>query len=146
MGVATASEEDDVMIGHHMERRILTEHPRNVLVEGTAVGTDAALRLLQPHIREPIVWHQPSEPLDLPSGKTHALVLRDAAALSGDDQRRLLAWMDTGSCAQVITAASYPLFPLVEAGLFDAALYYRLNVLLLRVDPPVAPTAHASFA
>jgi hypothetical protein len=27
-----------------------------------------------------------------------------------------------------------PLFPLVVRGLFDEALYYRLNVVLLRID------------
>jgi len=33
---------------------------------------------------------------------------------------------------EIITTASCALFPLVEAGVFDAALYYRLNVLLAR--------------
>jgi len=37
---------------------------------------------------------------------------------------------------EIITTASCALFPLVEAGVFDAALYYRLNVLLLRVSSP----------
>ena len=29
-----------------------------------------------------------------------------------------------------------PLFALVAAGVFDATLYYRLNVVLLRVEAP----------
>jgi hypothetical protein len=36
----------------------------------------------------------------------------------------------------IITVAPSPLFALLEAGVFDAALYHRLNVLLVRVTPP----------
>jgi hypothetical protein len=69
-----------------------------LLLEGAVTATDAVLRLLQPHIRAAIVWHWPHAPLDLPGGQTHALILRDAASLSRDDQRRLFEWMkDTGS-------------------------------------------------
>jgi hypothetical protein len=126
-----------ILEGHHIEWQLLRERPCNLLLEGTVTATDAVLRLLQPNIGEPIARHQPPATLDLASGATRALILSDAAALSGDEQRRLLAWMgDAGSRAQIITTASRPLFPLVEAGLFDAALYYRLNVLLLRVTSP----------
>jgi hypothetical protein len=129
-----------VLDGYHTEWQLLTEQSYNVLLEGPAAATDAALRLLQPHIREPIVWHRPPATLDLPSGTPRALILRDAAALSRDEQRRLLAWMgDTGSVTQIVSTSTRPLFPLVAAGLFDAALYYRLNVLLLRVAAPVQP-------
>jgi Sigma-54 interaction domain len=121
----------------HTEWRMLSAHSCNVLLEGDVTATDTVLRLLQPLLREPIVSHWPRSPLDLPSGEARALILRDAAALSRDEQRRLLAWMgDTGSQTQVITMVSCPLFARVAAGLFDAALYYRLNVLLLRVTPP----------
>jgi hypothetical protein len=120
--------------GYHMEWQMLSEQPHNVLLEGTVTATDAAMRLLQPRIRKPIVLHRPPATLDLPSSETGALILSDAAALSSGEQRRLLAWMnETGSRTQVITTASRPLFEFVAAGLFDAALYYRLNVLLLRV-------------
>lgn len=123
-----------ILEGHHLEWQLLRERPCNVLLEGTVTATDAVLHLLRPHIREPIVRHPPLATLDLATVETGALILRDAAALSEADQRRLLAWMsDAGSRAQVITTASCPLFPLVETGGFDAALYYRLNVLLLRV-------------
>jgi hypothetical protein len=120
--------------GDHTEWRLLSERPCNVLLEGAVPATDAVLRLWHAHICEPIAWHQPPAPLDLPSSEAGALILRDATALNRDEQRRLLAWMDgMGSRTQVITTASCPLFALVAAGLFDAALYYRLNVLLLRV-------------
>ena len=129
-----------VLDGHHTEWQLLRERSCNVLLEGTVTATDAVLRLLKPHIREPIVWHRPTATLDLPSGETRALILTEAAALSRNEQKRLLAWMgDAGSRTQVITTASCPLFPLVAAGVFDAALYYRLNVLLLRVTAPFQP-------
>ncbi|SRR5689334_18423079 len=128
-----------LMDGYHIEWRILREQANNVLLEGTVADTDAVLRLLQPHMCEPVAHHGPPATLDLPSGEIRALVLRDAGALSRNDQRRLLAWMDgKGSRTRVITTASRPLFPLVAAGLFDDALYYRLNVLLLRVSASLA--------
>jgi sigma-54-interacting transcriptional regulator len=119
---------------HEAESHILREHPHNVLIEGTAAATDALLRLLQAHVGRPIMWHRPDAPLDLPSGDTRALILRDAATLSVDDQQRLLTWIDgAGSQTQIISMSERPLFVRVADGLFDAALYYRLNVMLLRV-------------
>jgi len=118
----------------YAEMQILREHSPNVLIEGPAVAADPVLRRLQAHVGELIVWHQPHAPLDLPSGETRALILRDAAALTVDDQRRLCTWIDgAGSRTQIISMAERPLFARVASGLFDAALYYRLNVVLLRV-------------
>jgi hypothetical protein len=123
--------------GHLAEWRRLSEEPCNALLEGTVAATDAVLHLLQPGIREPIVWHRSPATLQLPSGEAPTFILREAAALSRDEQRRLLAWTgEAGSRTHIITTASTPLFALVEAGVFDAALYYRLNVLLLRVTSP----------
>jgi hypothetical protein len=119
---------------YQTEWRTLSKHPFNVLLEGTVTATDTVLRLLQPNLGAPIQWHRPNGPLDLPAGRTRTLILRDAAALSGDDQGRLLEWSrDTGSGTQIISTTARPLFALVAAGSFDAALYYRLNIMLLRV-------------
>jgi transcriptional regulator of acetoin/glycerol metabolism len=42
----------------------------------------------------------------------------------------LFEWLDsTSSGTQVVSTASAPLLPLVEAGAFDDALYYRLNTV-----------------
>jgi hypothetical protein len=134
--MSAATTTASLLNGYRTEWRSLSQRPCNVLIEGTVGATDALLRLLQPHIREPIAWHRPGTPLDLPSAETRALILRDAVALSRDEQRRLLAWMgDTGSRTQIISTTARPLFALVGGGLFDAALYYRLNVMLLRVAP-----------
>ena len=113
-----------------------TKHRCNALLEGTGTATDAALHLWRPHIRKPIVSHESPAPLHLPNGETGTLILRNVATLSRDEQRRLFAWMRaTGSRTQIISTSAHPLFALVEDGLFDAALYYRLNVLLLRPGP-----------
>lgn len=136
MGAATLTDVS-LLDSYETEWRIASEHSCNVLLEGAVTATDAVLRLLQPHIRAPIVWHWPHAPLDLPGGQTRALILRDAASLSRDDQRRLFEWMnDTGSRTRIISTTARPLFALVAAGLFDTALHYRLNVLLLRVGAP----------
>ncbi len=115
----------------------------NMLVEGPPDAARAVLRWLEPHIREPIVWKRRHAPFELPRVEAHALILEDVAALTAGDQATLLAYLDDReSVTQVVSTAEQPLFALVTRGLFDAALYYRLNVVLLRLDasdPPDAP-------
>jgi len=136
--MSAAHATDASLLNDHPEWRLLSQQPYNVLIEGPVTATDAVLRLLKPYIRGPMVWQRPPAALDLPWGEAGALILTDAAALSREEQRRLLDWMnDTGSRTQIITTAANPLFAFVAAGLFDASLYYRLNVLLLRVAWPV---------
>jgi len=116
------------------ELEILSAGRHNVLVEGPAAESGAVLHLLQPHIDEPIVWDGPDTPLDLPGRVTGALILKGIAGLSADDQTRLLAWLGgTGSRTQVVSTTEHSLFALVARGLFNETLYYRLNILLLRV-------------
>jgi hypothetical protein len=64
-----------------------------------------------------------------PSG---TVVFRDVDALVSCEQRELFEWLEgDGREHQVISTASAPLRPLVEAGEFDAGLYYRLNILYI---------------
>ena len=73
-------------------------------------------------------------PLHLPDGAATPVILKNVAALTDGDQARLLVWLQReGFGAQVVSTTERPLFALVAQGLFDAALYYRLNVLLLRI-------------
>jgi hypothetical protein len=128
--------------GYHTEWRLLRERSCNVLIEGTVTATDAALHLLQPHIQQPIAWQRLTATLELPPDETRTLILTDAAALSREEQQRLLVWIDDmGSRTRIISTSPRSLFALVDAGCFDAALYYRLNVLLVRVTPVSAPIA-----
>ena len=124
---------------YQTEWRILREGPHTVLFEGPVAATNAALLLLQPHVGETIVWNRPQAPITALDGQTGVLILREAAALSGDDQRQLIEWLEgEGSRAHVVSTSERSLFALVSAGLFDATLYYRLNIMLLQVGPLVA--------
>jgi hypothetical protein len=106
----------------------------NVLIEGEAVATDAVLCRLEPHLRTPVVWMRPEEPVTRPTGEVGTLVLQNVAALGADDQTWLSEWLNEATRCHVISTSATPLFSLVACGLFDATLYYRLNVLLLHVE------------
>ena len=85
-------------------------------------------------LREPIVWQRSDEPFKRPPRETATLILQDVAALGAADQNRLREWLqEPTQHAQVVSMSATPVFPLVVRGLFDATLYYRLNVMLLRV-------------
>lgn len=116
--------------------QFLSDRPCNVPIEGTAAATDGVLQLLRPLVREPTVWHRPPATLTPPNSKTRTPIVREAAELNGDQQRALLAWMSDAQGSQIVATSSRTLYPLVEAGLFDASLYYRLNVVLLRIAAP----------
>jgi len=111
------------------------ERHHNMLLVGSEAATEAVLVLLEPHLREPVVWKRPRAPFEAPPGACRSLVLQDVAALSGEEQARLLGWLDDPSqLRQVVSTTTHPLFQLVTRGLFDEVLYYRLNVMLLHVD------------
>ena len=106
----------------------------NVLLEGPLACTEAVLHLLKPYLDKPLMLNRSGAPLELRSSKGGALVMRDIGSFSGAEQDRILAWLDDPtSRAQVVCTTAEPLFPLVERGLFDATLYYRLNILLLQL-------------
>ena len=51
-----------------------------------------------------------------------------------DDQHGLCDWLAvTGGRTRVVSTTCQPLFPLLEAGTFAEALYYRLNVLCFQL-------------
>ena len=110
----------------------LCAHRHNVLIEGPIADTHSVLRLLQPHIDTPILWKHPHARLELPGREIGGLILENVSTLSPEDQGRLLARFDAGSRMQVVSTSESPLYQLVARNLFDATLYYRLNVVLLR--------------
>lgn len=59
--------------------------------------------------------------------------IRDVEALTRDEQRALLNWLETAAGTQVISTTSVPLLPLVEAHAFNDALYYRLNAVYINL-------------
>jgi hypothetical protein len=117
----------------------------NVLLEGPATSTDPVLRLLAPHLRGPVMWKARGVPFDVPAGDIGALILQDVDGLSAHEQSRLLTWIDARPDAQIVSTTAYRLFALVARGRFDAALYYRLNVILLNVDRRHDFGFHAEF-
>lgn len=103
------------------------------------VGPDAAVEHVLDTVaasgetsREHDTW-RPGKPFVLPDATTATtLILRDVDTLVREDQRRLLEWMEQAAGrAQVISTASAPLLPVVEAGAFMQTLYYRLNTIYL---------------
>ena len=125
----------------------LLAHRHNVLIEGPAVKARAVLRLLRPHITEPVAWKKPDSPLELPNGELGAIVLEDASTLSVEDQTHLVSRLQsTRSRLQIISTTEQSLFALVERGRFDPGLYYRLNVVLLLIDAQSDPHGSAAEA
>jgi len=117
---------------YQAEWQILRTGRPNVLIEGTVADTDAVLVLLQPYLAQPITWRRPGAPLVLAGDEPHVLVLEQVTTLSLEDQSRLFEWLDHRRARiQVLSTTERPLYELVSRGLFDAALYYRLNVILL---------------
>ena len=107
----------------------------NMLLEGPEASTGAVLRLLVPRLCEPVVWKRGGEPFARPTGEIGTLILEDASNLDRDGQAQLLQWLDdVNPRPRIVCTTARPLFGLVESGLFDVDLYYRLNVMLLHVD------------
>jgi len=112
--------------------RVLSTHA-NVLLEGERDKTDVAVLHLLPHLRVPIVYRKSGDELTLLNQCT--VILRDVDTLCKTEQARLHQWLDRKPDAvQTVCTAQHPLFSLVQDGLFESDLYYRLNVILLRLD------------
>lgn len=104
----------------------------NTLLVGPGDATERLLMLLRPYLRSPTVWKgREHAALELPH-ECGVLVLQNVSALSMHDQATVVRWLDTHR-TQLISTTTQPLFPLIALGLFDEALYYRLNVMLLTV-------------
>ena len=110
----------------------------NVMFEGPEHATEALLLALEPYLRAPALWKRAPTQLQLPSAGGGALVVRNVGALGRQEQAALLRWLDVER-KQVISTTAHPLFPMIAQGLFDEALYYRLNVMLVKVDSTGAP-------
>jgi transcriptional regulator of acetoin/glycerol metabolism len=103
------------------------------------------LRLLTPHLQGPVMWRARGISFEVPAGDAGALILQDVDGLSAQEQSRLLTWVDERPNTQIVSTTAYRLFALVACGRFDAALYYRLNVILLNVDRRHDFGFHAEF-
>ena len=106
----------------------------HALLVGSACAIDAALATLHGDLRQPVVAWTPAEIPEPPALAAGTLVVRNLAALAGEQQRQLLDWVDSRQRkVQVIsTTGQHEVWPLVERGTFLTPLYYRLGVV--RVD------------
>jgi len=76
-----------------------------------------------------------SAELELPDSRVGSLIVRDVACLTRTGQQQLLDWLNgEGRCTRVVTTSATDVFPNVQAGLFSADLYYRLNTITLTLD------------
>jgi hypothetical protein len=106
----------------------------NILVTGPNAALKAFVHAARPEFREPIRLVVGGRTVGLQTAGT--LFLRNVDRLSRAAQRMLLAWMNEPEHAgtQIVSTASVPLFPLVQAEGFDPNLYYRLNTIWLEVQ------------
>jgi hypothetical protein len=113
-------------------RRVITAGA-NVLLEGDRHKTDAAILHLLPHLRAPIVYRQSGDELSLLNECT--VILRDVDTLCEAEQQQLCDWLGRQpETVRTVATTERPLYALVQCGRFQSDLYYRLNVILLRLD------------
>jgi sigma-54-interacting transcriptional regulator len=106
----------------------------NVLVEALPALVGPVLAELRPHLRAPIHEYSPDSGVPVPEPTEGTLILLEVASLVPRQQAKLLRWLnDRKGRVQVASTSSEPLFPLVERGTFDAALYYRLNIVRIAI-------------
>ena len=128
------------------EWQVLRTARANVLLMGSGVSAKRVVEALQFPISEPIqVWRSGARLSLPPVGQAGTLILQNPGAMVLDDQRHLHDWLGlTSDRTRVISTTRRPLLPLLEAGTFSPALYYRLNVLTFQINPTPARGAHQS--
>jgi hypothetical protein len=122
---------------HQAEWAVLRTSPINALLVGSPRLTGAAVARVERSVRQPVVWWAPAQTTDVPELTTGTLVIRDVDHLDQRQQERLTDWIGTRSpVVQVLALARTPLFARVEDGQFSAALYYRMNTVVVEVRAP----------
>jgi hypothetical protein len=119
----------------------------NVLIEGPRLAIESAVGLLERDLTGLVVKRRAEEPLDLDCCQVseaghYTLILEDVIGLDRDEQTRLRRSLDRSTSMRVISTASSAVFLAVERGLFDDTLYYRLNVMLIRLGAVEQAPAH----
>jgi Sigma-54 interaction domain len=120
----------------HKDLQVAGMPRTNLLLVGSPGAVRIVMEMLWLDLREPILTWRPGQPLDLPTpGRASTLVLHDVNELTADEQRRMLDWLDqTGSRIRVVSTSRTSLWPLLKAGAFEDALYYRLNTVCVDIE------------
>jgi len=120
----------------HKDLQVAGMPRTNLLLVGSPGATRIVMEMLWLELREPILTWRPGQPLELPApGRASTLVLHDINELTGDEQHRMLRWMDqTGTRIRVVSTTRTSLWPLVKTRAFNDALYYRLNTVCVDIE------------
>jgi transcriptional regulator of acetoin/glycerol metabolism len=135
--VLSSQTTDTVPAELSLEWQAISREYCNVLVEAMPADAGQILEWLRPHLRNPIEEYRPQSGVPVPEPAEGTLILSGVERLDAGQQAQVLRWLDRGRCrVQLASISSKPLFPLVEAGSFDASLYYRLNIVRIEwVEP-----------
>jgi hypothetical protein len=102
----------------------------NALLVGPDNLVENMVSLVVPDLEPTATIRRQNEELLLPTAapQLRTAVIRDVDGLTPVEQRRLLDWLGSApNRTQVVSTTSVPLLPLVETGVFNDTLYYRLN-------------------
>lgn len=110
---------------------VLSRHAVNLMLVGSQEATAAEVDRFRRWLVTPQHTCEFPGPLCLPRGHGGGLRLRNAGALSHEQQRQLLDWLqqDRGR-TQIISEADASLIAHVQRGDFSEQLYYQLNTVL----------------
>lgn len=115
------------------ELQLITDVRLNALLHGAAPSLSAALAALRPLVGRPLAFASGTD-WRAPSASTATLIVENVWALSADEQRGMLDWLDSAARpVQVICTSDRALFELVQRGKFSDRLFYRLNVMYLEL-------------
>jgi len=112
----------------------------NLLVVGDDDVVAGVIKSLWRSLAAPICMRHRDKRLRLsPTSPPFAtMIIYDVDTLTDPEQRALYHWMGANGRTQVVSTAAKCLLPMLGAGTFNGALYYRLNVVLLGPTRPVA--------
>jgi hypothetical protein len=109
---------------------------QNVLLQGAEPALHEAVTLLRRQLCGPIQHWLAGHGVPLPPRLAGATFLMDVDACSDAEQAALLEWLQEADCrVQVVSTTRRKLHDSVERGEFRADLYYRLNIVLLELEP-----------
>src|SRR6185503_15349102 len=97
----------------HVEWETLVQARPNLLLDGSASATSEMLSALKPHLRLPIIHHDPTTGEPVPQPKEGTLVLLEVGRLGVNQQQQLLQWLTQFNGrvpVQVVSTTSEPLF------------------------------------
>jgi hypothetical protein len=112
----------------------LTNSRLNALLIGPTYVTGRLVRSLRSQSARPIIRILRHMLLVLPQAdQVGTIIVADVGRLDAAAQMYLLEWLESAvPRVRVISTSAMPVLPMVAAGIFDATLYYRLNLLYVR--------------